>query len=139
MHRDKTSHVRITQHFLSPLPAMQPQLTKKSTFTLAVPRGNALRPCSATRISQVRKGRWWDEAEETPRQPQGELSRDRGGPWCRSTGEQWALAAPSPHMSLFSRDRCQVSTAPHVGVQASLRHGPLPTGDLWAGCISSTT
>ena len=127
MHRDKTSHLRITQHFLSPFPVRQPHLTNKSAFTLAVPQVKALRPCSATRILQLRTGRWWDEAEETPRQPQGVLGSGQGGPWCWGTGEQWALAAPSPRASLFSRDHCQVSTTAHVRVQASLCHGPLPT------------
>jgi len=46
---------------------MRPQLTNKSRFTLAAPQINALHPCPATGILQLRKGRWWDEAEETPK------------------------------------------------------------------------
>lgn len=65
VHRDKTSPTTIPQ---SPLPAVQPQLLSKAHFLWHFPRWVIAPGLSYQNgIWQLRKGRWWDEAQR----PQG--------------------------------------------------------------------
>lgn len=106
MHRDKTSHVRITQHFLSPLPAMQPQLTKKKHIYSGSSPGKCITPLLSYQDFAGQKGQVVGRGRRDPKAAPGGAQQGQRGPMVPG---HWGTVG----------SRCSVT--PHVPLQ----QGPL--------------